>query len=33
MMSDQDWINYKDRWRVFGEEAAAKWLINKYGRK
>jgi len=33
MMSDQDWISYKDRWRVFGEEAAAKWLINKYGQK
>jgi len=32
-MSDQDWISYKDRWRVFGEEAAAKWLINKYGQK
>ncbi len=33
MMSDQDWISYKDRWRIFGEEAAAKWLINKYGQK
>ena len=33
MISDQDWISYKDRWRVFGEEAAAKWLINKYGQK
>ena len=33
MMSDQDWISYKDRWRVFGEEAAGKWLINKYGQK
>jgi len=32
-MSDQDWISYKDRWRVFGEEAAGKWLINKYGQK
>ena len=33
MMSDQDWISYKDRWRVFGEEAAAKWLISKHGQK
>jgi hypothetical protein len=33
IMSDQDWISYKDRWRVFGEEAAAKWLVNKYGPK
>jgi RNA polymerase sigma factor (sigma-70 family) len=33
MMSDQDWISYKDRWRVFGEEAAGKWLINKYGQQ
>jgi len=33
MMTDQDWISYKDRWRVFGEEAAAKWLISKYGQK
>ena len=29
-MSDQDWISYKDRWRVFGEEAAGRWLVNKY---
>ena len=33
MMSDHDWISYKDRLRVFGEEAAGKWLILKYGRK
>jgi FtsZ-binding cell division protein ZapB len=32
-MTDQDWITYKDRWRVFGEDAAAKWLIGKYGQK
>ncbi len=30
-MTDQDWISYKDRWRNFGEEAAGRWLINKYG--
>jgi RNA polymerase sigma factor (sigma-70 family) len=33
MMSDQDWISYKDRWRVFGEEAAMRWVIRKYGEK
>ena len=32
-MTDQDWISYKDRWRNFGEEAAGRWLINKYGQK
>jgi RNA polymerase sigma factor (sigma-70 family) len=30
-MTEQDWISYKDRWRNFGEEAAGRWLINKYG--
>jgi len=33
LVSDQDWISYKDRWRIFGEEAAGKWLITKYGQK
>jgi RNA polymerase sigma factor (sigma-70 family) len=32
MMTDHDWISYKDRWRIFGEEAALKWVIGKYGR-
>ena len=32
-MSDQDWISYKDRWRAFGEEAALRWMVSKYGRK
>ena len=32
-MTEQDWISYKDRWRNFGEEAAGRWLINKYGQK
>jgi hypothetical protein len=32
-MSDQDWIIYKDRWRMFGEESAMRWVIGKYGRK
>lgn len=30
---DRDWINYKDRWRAFGEEAALQWLIGKYGHR
>jgi RNA polymerase sigma factor (sigma-70 family) len=33
MMSEQDWISYKDRWRVFGEDAAFRWVIGKYGQK
>lgn len=32
-LSDQDWIIYKDRWRLFGEEAALRWVINKHGPK
>ena len=32
-LSDQDWIIYKDRWRIFGEEAALRWVINKHGSK
>jgi RNA polymerase sigma factor (sigma-70 family) len=32
-LSDQDWISYKDRWRAFGEESAARWVVNKYGQK
>jgi hypothetical protein len=30
-VSDQDWISYKDRWRSFGEEAALRWVVGKYG--
>jgi RNA polymerase sigma factor (sigma-70 family) len=30
-VSDQDWISYKDRWRSFGEEAALRWMVGKYG--
>jgi hypothetical protein len=29
-VSERDWISYKDRWRSFGEPAAAQWLRNKY---
>lgn len=30
---EQDWISYHDRSRVFGEEAALRWLVGKYGQK
>jgi RNA polymerase sigma factor (sigma-70 family) len=30
-ISDQDYLIYKERWIAFGEEAAARWLIGKYG--
>jgi RNA polymerase sigma factor (sigma-70 family) len=33
MMTDQDWISYKDRWRAFGEESALRWVIRKYGQR
>ncbi len=32
-MPDQDWISYRDRWLMFGEENAARWLINKHGER
>ncbi len=32
-MSDQDWISYLDRDKSFGEEAALRWAIGKYGQK
>ncbi len=32
-MSDQDWINYTDRWMIFGEASAAQWIVSKYGRQ
>ena len=31
--SPQDWINYNDRTRAFGEENAIRWVLNKYGGK
>ena len=33
LLSDQDWISYKDRWRTFGEEAALRWMVSKYSQK
>jgi hypothetical protein len=30
-LSDQDWIIYKNRWLMFGEQNAQSWLINTYG--
>jgi RNA polymerase sigma factor (sigma-70 family) len=32
-LSDQDWISYTDRKMLFGDEAAVRWLVNKYGQK
>lgn len=32
-MSDQDWINYRDRWMAFGEAAAEQWVVSKYGQQ
>jgi hypothetical protein len=32
-LSDQDWISYIDRDKSFGEEAAFRWVVNKYGKK
>ncbi len=31
--SDQDWINYIDRWMIFGDGHAAEWLVTKYGQQ
>jgi len=30
-MTDQDWISYSDRCKSFGEAAADRWLLGKYG--
>ena len=30
-MSEQDWISYHNRSAAFGEEAAMRWLVGKYG--
>jgi RNA polymerase sigma factor (sigma-70 family) len=32
-LSDQDYVTYKDRWIAFGEEAALRWVIGKYGQQ
>jgi hypothetical protein len=32
-MSDEGWINYMDRFMLFGELPAAQWLVNRYGQK
>jgi hypothetical protein len=32
-MSDQDWIGFTDRCKTFGEEAALRWVLSKYGQK
>jgi RNA polymerase sigma factor (sigma-70 family) len=33
LLSDQDYLTYKDRWIAFGEESALQWVIGKYGRQ
>jgi hypothetical protein len=32
-MSDQDWTSYLDREKTFGEEAAFRWMVSKFGEK
>jgi hypothetical protein len=32
-MSDQGWISYKERWKLFGEEAALRWVVGTYGQR
>ena len=32
-LSDQDWIIYKDRWLMFGEDNALRWVISKHGQQ
>lgn len=32
-LSDDDWMVYKDRWVMFGEENALRWVVNKYGQQ
>jgi hypothetical protein len=32
-LSDQDYMTYKDRWLMFGEEDALRWVIGKYGQQ
>ena len=33
MMSADDWSNYAERQRLFGEKAALEWLVGKFGQK
>jgi RNA polymerase sigma factor (sigma-70 family) len=32
-LSEQDWVIYRDRWQMYGEENAGNWVISKYGQK
>lgn len=32
-MADQDWIGFTDRTKTFGEEAALRWVLSKYGQR
>jgi RNA polymerase sigma factor (sigma-70 family) len=31
LLSDQDWIIYTDRQKIFGEQNAMQWVLNQYG--
>lgn len=33
LLSDQDWVVYKNRWLMFGEQNAEQWVISKYGQQ
>jgi hypothetical protein len=33
MMSADDWSNYVERQRLFGEKSALQWMVGKYGQK
>ena len=32
-LSAQDWIIYRDRWQMYGEQNAGDWVIGKFGQK
>jgi hypothetical protein len=32
-LSGEDWVSYVDRHMIFGEEAAMRWVVSKYGQK
>jgi RNA polymerase sigma factor (sigma-70 family) len=32
-MSDSDWVSFNDRLKNFGEEAAMRWVVGKYGQQ
>jgi hypothetical protein len=32
-LTDQDWVNFTNRRLLFGEAAAMRWVLNKYGQQ